>query len=200
MTLELVAIGSFDLGELARPTLVGLQGTLNETVNMAIPDGHDVVYVIRVRGPGPLDIRLQVGSRLPAFCTSLGRVMLAHLPTDELDAFLATAGLTAKTERTVTDPKRLRSTIATIRKRATPSTTVNSPTAWEAWPSGRPARPPRSTWQSPARSRPARSMSVRLPCLLRPPDGSGSSSPHHPGPESNKVRSQEVTCRRQTSP
>ncbi|MGI8311779.1 IclR family transcriptional regulator [Saccharopolyspora hattusasensis] len=115
MTLGQAAILGMDIAELARPTLIALQAELQETVNMAVPDGHDIVYVIRLRGSGLLDIRLQVGSRLPAFCTSLGRAMLAQLPDEELTGFLDTADLSPRTEATVTDPKVLRTLIRDIR-------------------------------------------------------------------------------------
>lgn len=115
MTLGQAAIRGLDIAEIARPTLVALQAELQETVNMAVPDGHDIVYVIRLRGPGLLDIRLQVGSRLPAFCTSLGRAMLAHLTDEELGHLLSTADLTPRTEATITDPDALRELIRDIR-------------------------------------------------------------------------------------
>jgi IclR family pca regulon transcriptional regulator len=62
-----------------------------------------------------MTISLGVGSRLPAHCTSIGRVLLAGLPDDELDAFLAGAELEAFTERTITDRARLRAAVDTVR-------------------------------------------------------------------------------------
>ena len=62
------------------------------TVNMAILDDTDIVYIERCRstrtGQREIDLNLHVGSRLPAYCTSMGKVLLAYLPTGERDALL----------------------------------------------------------------------------------------------------------------
>jgi IclR family pca regulon transcriptional regulator len=63
-----------------------------------------------------MSVSLSAGSRLPAYCSSLGRVLLAHLPQDELDAYLERTTLTPMTERTVTDPARLRAILAQVRR------------------------------------------------------------------------------------
>jgi IclR family transcriptional regulator, pca regulon regulatory protein len=62
-----------------------------------------------------MTIALGIGTRLPAHCTSMGRVLLAALPEPELEDFLATARLEGYTDRTITDPERLRRTIHTVR-------------------------------------------------------------------------------------
>ena len=62
-----------------------------------------------------MTISLGVGTRLPAHCTSMGRVLLADLAPDELDAYLAHTTFEAHTERTITDPDRLRHEIETVR-------------------------------------------------------------------------------------
>jgi IclR family pca regulon transcriptional regulator len=63
-----------------------------------------------------MSVSLSAGSRLPAYCSSLGRVLLAHLPQDELDAYLERTALTPMTERTVTDPARLREILMQVRR------------------------------------------------------------------------------------
>jgi IclR family pca regulon transcriptional regulator len=63
-----------------------------------------------------MSVALNTGSRLPAYCTSLGRVMLAHLPPDELDAYFARTKLRPMTENTVVNQKRLREILAGVRQ------------------------------------------------------------------------------------
>jgi IclR family transcriptional regulator, pca regulon regulatory protein len=75
-----------------------------------------VVYVARMPTRRIMTISLGVGTRLPAHCTGMGRVLLAGLPDAELDAFLADANLEAFTGRTITDRVKLRETIETVRR------------------------------------------------------------------------------------
>lgn len=116
ITLGQAAISSLDVAELARPLAARLREETGQTVNMAVPDGEDIVFVIRIRGTSLLDLRVEVGSRLPAYCTSLGRAMLSCLPDDELETYLRTAHLEARTERTIVDRDELRSRILGIRE------------------------------------------------------------------------------------
>lgn len=84
LDLGFSAINSMELREVAAPHLQQLSDETGYTVNMAILDGLDIVYVERCRsaraGQREIDLNLHVGSRLPAYCTSLGKVLLAHLP------------------------------------------------------------------------------------------------------------------------
>ncbi len=115
LSLGQVAIGSLDVVEMAQPLLQALRDELGETINMSVLDHDEIIYVARLRGPGLLDTRLQIGSRLPALHTSMGRAMLACLPPTELDAILAKAKLTAFTSSTVLDTDRIRQIIETAR-------------------------------------------------------------------------------------
>jgi IclR family transcriptional regulator, pca regulon regulatory protein len=89
--------------------------TLGESCSAAVLSGHDVVYVARVAGARIVSVGLHVGTRLPAYCTSMGRVLLSELPDDEREALLASAAIEAKTEKTVTDPAALAAIIAKVR-------------------------------------------------------------------------------------
>ncbi len=84
------AINSMELREISAPHLQRLSDETGHTVNMAILDGVDIVYIERCRssrrGQREIDLNLHVGSRLPAYCTSLGKAMLAFLPDEERDA------------------------------------------------------------------------------------------------------------------
>lgn len=86
LDLGFSAINSMELREVAAPYLQQLSDATGYTVNMAILDGLDIVYVERCRssrtGQREIDLNLHVGSRLPAYCTSLGKVLLANLPAD----------------------------------------------------------------------------------------------------------------------
>jgi IclR family transcriptional regulator, pca regulon regulatory protein len=92
LDLGFSAINSMELRELAAPHLRELSDATGYTVNMAILDDLDIVYVERCRstrvGQREIDLNLHVGSRLPAYCTSLGKVLLASLPTGERAARL----------------------------------------------------------------------------------------------------------------
>jgi len=89
LDLGFAAINSMELRQVALPHLERLSEETGHTVNMAILDGGDILYVERCRaiqrGQREIDLDLHVGSRLPAYCTSMGKVLLAGLSGDELD-------------------------------------------------------------------------------------------------------------------
>ena len=112
LSLGWAYLSSLNLWETAQPLMEELSERTNESCSAATLDLPDVVYVARMPTRRIMTISLGVGSRLPAHCTSIGRVLLAGLPDD---AFLADAELEAFTERTITDRSRLRAAIDTVR-------------------------------------------------------------------------------------
>jgi IclR family pca regulon transcriptional regulator len=78
-------------------------------------DGTDIVYVARVAAGRIMQVGLSVGSRLPAFCSSMGRVLLAGPAGEELDALFRRAKLRPYTPHTVTDQGELRRILAEVR-------------------------------------------------------------------------------------
>src|SRR6266545_2624971 len=98
-------------------TLEKLGEETHESCSAATLDLPDVVYVARVPTRRIMSITLSVGTRLPAHCTSMGRVLLAALPPDELDRYLANTKLETWTERTTTDPQQLRAALDETRQR-----------------------------------------------------------------------------------
>jgi IclR family transcriptional regulator, pca regulon regulatory protein len=108
-------LSSMHLGDIAQPTMEALSEHVHESVSLAMLEGDDIVYVARVPTKRIMTISLGLGSRLPAHCTSMGRVLLADLPPAELDAYLCRARLVARTERTVTDPEVLRAVLVDVR-------------------------------------------------------------------------------------
>jgi IclR family pca regulon transcriptional regulator len=101
-------ISSMPLATAAQPILEHFSRLMHESCSIATLDGLDIVYVARANVTRIMAIDLGVGSRLPAFCTSMGRVLLAHLPPDELEPFLARIQFTRYTERTIVTVDKLR--------------------------------------------------------------------------------------------
>jgi len=105
--LGLAAINSMELREIAAPYLQQLSDETGYTVNMAILDGPEVVYIERCRttraGQREIDLNLHVGARLPAYCTSMGKVLLANLAPDVLGRVLDETDLTRRGPNTLTD-------------------------------------------------------------------------------------------------
>jgi IclR family pca regulon transcriptional regulator len=116
LTLGWAYLSSLNLWETAQPLMEELTRRTSESCSAATLDLPDIVYVARVPTHRIMTIALGIGTRLPAHCTSMGRVLLADLPEAELEAFLATTPLDGYTPRTITEPERLRRTIATVRQ------------------------------------------------------------------------------------
>lgn len=108
-------LSSFEVVELAQPTMKRLVEAVKESSSMAVLDEGDIVYVARVPTSRIMTISLAIGSRLPAYPTSMGRVLLADLPDEELDAYIAGTQFEQLTERTVTDRDEFRAIIEKIR-------------------------------------------------------------------------------------
>lgn len=106
----------FDLPATAKPFLVAARDALNETVQLAVLDGYENVYVAKEDGNQRLMLVSHVGGRLPAYATALGKVLLAGLPDDELDRRLAGVRLERFTPTTITTRARLAGELAAIRR------------------------------------------------------------------------------------
>lgn len=108
-------LSSFKVVELAQQPMERLVDAVRESSSMAVLDGEEIVYVARVPTTRIMTISLAIGSRLPAYPTSMGRVLLAGLPDSELDDFISGAKLEKLTSRTITDRRRLRAAIEKVR-------------------------------------------------------------------------------------
>jgi IclR family pca regulon transcriptional regulator len=115
LTLGYSYLSSTPLTIAAQPCLNGVSKALGESSSLAVLEEDQVLYVARAATSRVMSVSLSAGSRLPAYCTSLGRVLLAHLPQEELDAYLARTELLPKTEHTITDAARLREVLAQVR-------------------------------------------------------------------------------------
>ena len=100
----------------AQPFLDRVSETVNESCSLATLDGEDILYLGRSVTSRIISVTLNVGSRLPAYCTSIGHVLLANLPRRELDQWLSKAELKPYTERTATSKEKLRDELARVRE------------------------------------------------------------------------------------
>lgn len=101
------------LWSFAEPHMRHVAATLRESCSAAVLSEEDVVYVARVPGQRIMSVALHVGTRLPAYCTSMGRVLLSGLDEGELRGFLDRAEIRKLSEKTVTDREQL---LAAIRQ------------------------------------------------------------------------------------
>lgn len=108
-------LSSLSLPEVAGPHLESLAEQVRESSSVSILDGDDVVYVARVPVSRIMTVAINIGTRFPAFATSMGRVLLAGLPTEQLDEYLSRVRFTPLTGRTITDASSLRSELEAVR-------------------------------------------------------------------------------------
>ncbi len=108
LDLGFAYLSTLDIWHNAKPLMNALVEQLNESCSAAVLDGFDVVYVARVATTKRImSITLTVGSRLPAFATSMGRVLLADMPLSKLYNFLEHCHIEQFTQYTITDKTKL---------------------------------------------------------------------------------------------
>jgi IclR family pca regulon transcriptional regulator len=119
LDLGFAAVSSMELREISAPHLQRLSDDTGHTVNMAILDHTDILYVERCRshrlGQREIDLNLHVGSRLPAYCTSMGKVLLAFLPDEEREALLDRIELVKRGPNTLTSRVALEAELRRVR-------------------------------------------------------------------------------------
>ncbi|WP_181885595.1 IclR family transcriptional regulator domain-containing protein [Trinickia dinghuensis] len=103
------------LAHAAQPVLRHISSTLNESASVAILDDDEILYIARAPVSRIMSIDIHVGSRLPAFCTSMGRVLLAHAGPEVLEAFLDRAKFIQYTPRTIVSREGFRGALESIR-------------------------------------------------------------------------------------
>lgn len=116
LTLSHTYTASNTLSSAAQPILERMSASLRESFSVATLDGDDIVYVARSSVNRVMAVDLHIGSRLPAYCTSMGRILLAYLSPEQLEAYLARVVLTPHTTRTVTSIERLRLLLRNTRR------------------------------------------------------------------------------------
>jgi IclR family transcriptional regulator, pca regulon regulatory protein len=119
--LGFAAINSMEITRVAARYLQALSDETGHTVSMAVLDGADIVYVDRRRsgrngGHLAMDLNLHVGSRLPAYCTAMGKVLLAHRDPATLRALLERTDLARRAPKTITAREQLTSALNRVRE------------------------------------------------------------------------------------
>lgn len=108
-------LSSASLPTLAQPVLERVTDTVHESSSLSLLEGDEIVYVARSASKRIMSVGLSVGSRLPAYCTSMGRILLAAMSEDQLSAYLKDAQVQPLTPKTITDKKLLREIVVRIR-------------------------------------------------------------------------------------
>lgn len=116
LTLGYSYLSSTPLTVSAQPCLNSISRTLNESCSLAMFDENEVLYVSRSATSRIMSVALNTGSRLPAYCTSLGRVLLAHLSPEALTHYFLKVELKAWTEKTVVSEARTREILDGVRQ------------------------------------------------------------------------------------
>jgi IclR family pca regulon transcriptional regulator len=116
LTLSHTYTASNTLSSAAQPILERMSASLRESFSVATLDGEDIVYIARTQVTRVMAVDLHIGSRLPAYCTSMGRVLLAYLPSEQLEQYLAKVVLIPHTTRTVTSIEKLRLSLRNVRR------------------------------------------------------------------------------------
>ncbi|SFS78541.1 IclR family transcriptional regulator [Saccharopolyspora flava] len=108
-------LSSVSLPEIAQPHLEGLVSEVHESASVSVLDGTDIVYVARVPTSRIMTVSINIGTRFPAYATSMGRVMLADLPEDKLRAHLDQVDLAPLGPHTITAREDLQAELERVR-------------------------------------------------------------------------------------
>jgi IclR family pca regulon transcriptional regulator len=109
-------LSSLSLPEIAEPHLEQLAAEVRESSSVSVLDGDEIVYVGRVPTSRIMRVSINVGTRFPAYATSMGRILLAALPDDELEEYLARAEIRPLTARAIASAGELRHELERVRE------------------------------------------------------------------------------------
>ena len=115
--LGMAAVSRLDVGQCAPPFLEALAAETGESASLGIFEDLEVVHILRVESTHPLRLPSLAGRRSPAYCTGIGKAILAHLEPERLDRYLRDVTLKPRTPRTITDRDALRQDLRRIRSR-----------------------------------------------------------------------------------
>ena len=115
--LGLAAVSRLDVSQCAPPFLEALVRDTGESASLGIFEDPEVVHILRIESQQPLRLPSLAGRRSPAYCTGIGKAVLAHLDTDRLEKYLAEVRLHPRTPRTITSADALRSDLRRVRSR-----------------------------------------------------------------------------------
>jgi DNA-binding IclR family transcriptional regulator len=122
LTFKIVELGmqkldGFEIRHVAHPYMQQLAMAFGETVNLGHWDNGAIVHLDKINSTEILRLDVGMGAMAPAYCTGLGKAMLAYLPQSEVDAYLTATPLTASSPKTITRRAMLMNEIALIRER-----------------------------------------------------------------------------------
>lgn len=115
LRLGTACLATMPLPQIVQPLLDRLSDEIGESSSVSILDGAEIVYIARAAQRKVMSISLMPGTRLPAFCTSMGRVLLAALPEAGAEAILRAAPMAARTPHTLTEVAAVLRELARIR-------------------------------------------------------------------------------------
>jgi len=116
LSLAGVAMQRIDISAIARPFVDELVAKTHCTVHLGVVNGDEMIYLVRADSDRPYVMPSRVGLAIPMHCTGIGKVVLGSWADDELERFVARAGLPARTEHTITSLEGLRTEIADVRR------------------------------------------------------------------------------------
>jgi IclR family transcriptional regulator, pca regulon regulatory protein len=117
LTLGHAYLSSAPIATTAKPLLEQVSAIVHESCSLSLLEDNEVLYVARSATTDRImSIDLGIGSRLPAYCSAMGRVLLAGLPPSELEDYLAQVTLTPLTNRTITNPEQLKTVLDDVRR------------------------------------------------------------------------------------
>ena len=116
LRLGMGALASMSLTNLVQPWLEQLSELTQESFSVSILDQTEIVYIARAAQRKVFSINLHPGSRLPAYCTSMGRVLLAYLPEDESSKIVQLSSLTSRTIHTLTGSKAILAELVKVKE------------------------------------------------------------------------------------
>lgn len=115
LDLGFTYLSTLDVTSVVHPFMETVTATLHESCSVSVLDNHDVVYIARRAANRIMSVNLAVGSRLPAHATSMGKVLLAHLPPRDLDRYFQSVTREPLTDHTIVDEKALRAALDRVR-------------------------------------------------------------------------------------
>ncbi|SOH93775.1 transcriptional regulator, IclR family [Monaibacterium marinum] len=116
LRLGVATLTSLPLSQIVQPWLDQLSDQIGHSCSVALLDETEIVYIARAAQKRLMSIGLMPGSRLPAFCTSMGRVLLASLPRQDAMAVIKSADLSPRTSFSLTDPELIMQRIDAVRE------------------------------------------------------------------------------------
>ena len=116
LDLGFTYLSTLDVTSVVQPFMERVTDALHESGSVSVLDNHDIVYIARRAAKRIMSINLAVGSRLPAHATSMGKVLLAYLPSDELGRYFASVEREALTTNTIVAERALRKVLSEVRE------------------------------------------------------------------------------------